>query len=120
MNQLPEHVHRNRAHWDQLAANYVSAGEHSWITNEPNWGMWSVPESEVRMFELHLDPSPFEISSRRTTNRTSGWEFSIQVRLLSKLFLPSLRAVLCRQVTTSWMKVTHCHLSGSALRCHKL
>ena len=50
MNQLPEHVRRNRAHWDQLAANYVSAGEHSWITKEPNWGMWSVPESEVRMF----------------------------------------------------------------------
>jgi SAM-dependent methyltransferase len=50
MNELPEHVRRNRAHWDQLASSYVSAGEHGWAINEPNWGIWSVPESKLRMF----------------------------------------------------------------------
>jgi len=54
MNRLPEHVRRNRAHWDQLAANYVSAGEHRWAIDVPNWGIWSVPESEVRMFPDNL------------------------------------------------------------------
>ena len=54
MNRLPEHVRRNRAHWDQLAANYVSAGEHGWAIDVPNWGIWSVPESEVRMFPDNL------------------------------------------------------------------
>jgi SAM-dependent methyltransferase len=50
MTELPEHVRRNRAHWDQLAPQYVAAGEHGWTITEPNWGIWSVPESEVRMF----------------------------------------------------------------------
>jgi SAM-dependent methyltransferase len=50
MNELPEHVRRNRAHWDQLAPQFVSAGEHGWSITEPNWGIWDVPESEVRMF----------------------------------------------------------------------
>jgi SAM-dependent methyltransferase len=55
MNELPQHVRRNRAHWDELASNYVSAGEHGWAINQPNWGIWSVPESEVRMFPDDLD-----------------------------------------------------------------
>ena len=50
MTELPEHVRHNRAHWDQLAPQFVSAGEHGWAINEPNWGIWSVPESEVHMF----------------------------------------------------------------------
>ena len=50
MTDLPEHVRRNRAHWDQLAAQFVSAGEHGWTVDEPNWGIWGVPESEVHMF----------------------------------------------------------------------
>jgi SAM-dependent methyltransferase len=49
MTELPEHV-RNRAHWDQLAAQYVAAGEHGWACQEPSWGIWSVPEDVVRMF----------------------------------------------------------------------
>jgi SAM-dependent methyltransferase len=50
MAELPEHVRRNRAHWDQLAAQYVAAGEHGWACCEPTWGIWSVPEIEIRMF----------------------------------------------------------------------
>jgi hypothetical protein len=50
MAELAEHVRRNRAHWDQLAPKYVAGGEHGWAIGEPNWGIWSVAESEVRMF----------------------------------------------------------------------
>jgi SAM-dependent methyltransferase len=54
MNELPEHVRRNRAHWDQLASQYAAAGEHGWACNEPNWGIWSVAEEVIRMFPDNL------------------------------------------------------------------
>lgn len=47
---LPEHAARNRAHWDQLAAGYASAGEASW-TQEASWGIWDVPESELHLLD---------------------------------------------------------------------
>src|SRR5580700_9331528 len=50
MAELPEHVRRNRVHWDQVAAKYVASAEHGWACNKPSWGIWSVPEGEVRMF----------------------------------------------------------------------
>jgi SAM-dependent methyltransferase len=50
MTELPEHVRHNRAHWDQLAPQFVSAGEHGWACAEPSWGIWSVPERDIRMF----------------------------------------------------------------------
>jgi len=54
MSDLPEHVRRNRAHWDQLALQYAAAGEHGWACQEPAWGIWSVPEAVVRMFPDNL------------------------------------------------------------------
>jgi SAM-dependent methyltransferase len=46
---LPEHVRRNRAYWDTQAQHYVAHGEESWATNEPRWGIWGIPEAEVRL-----------------------------------------------------------------------
>jgi SAM-dependent methyltransferase len=48
---LPEHVLRNRAHWDEQAAAYVANGEQSWATDDATWGIWRVPESEVGLLE---------------------------------------------------------------------
>jgi SAM-dependent methyltransferase len=45
--ELPEHVLRNRALWDDKARDYVAAGEAGWAQPTPTWGIWSVPESEV-------------------------------------------------------------------------
>lgn len=45
-----EHVARNRRHWDALAKEYEAAGRRHW-GEEPNWGIWSISESE-----LHLLP----------------------------------------------------------------
>lgn len=47
MADLPEHVARNRAQWDIWAADYVDVGERNWAQDEPTWGIWRVPESEV-------------------------------------------------------------------------
>jgi 2-polyprenyl-3-methyl-5-hydroxy-6-metoxy-1,4-benzoquinol methylase len=49
MPELPEHVARNRTSWDEWAAGYVAQGRRQWAAEEPSWGIWGVPESEVRM-----------------------------------------------------------------------
>ncbi len=46
---LPEHVRRNRTLWDDWAKHYVAPAEHNWARDTPTWGIWSVPESELRM-----------------------------------------------------------------------
>ena len=45
--ELPEHVARNRAAWDESASDYVATGERNWAASEPTWGIWDVPESEL-------------------------------------------------------------------------
>jgi SAM-dependent methyltransferase len=47
--ELPEHVRSNRAAWDEMAKDYVETGERAWATSEPSWGIFSIPESEVRV-----------------------------------------------------------------------
>jgi SAM-dependent methyltransferase len=50
MSELPEHVARNRAYWDDLANQYVEAAERAWAQKEPSWGIWQVPEAELQVF----------------------------------------------------------------------
>jgi len=45
---------RNRAHWDDLGRQYIEAGERAWAQEEPTWGIWQVPETEVRVFSEEL------------------------------------------------------------------
>lgn len=51
---LPEHVRRNRDYWDALAAEFVGPGERAWARQEPTWGIWGVPESDLRVFPADL------------------------------------------------------------------
>lgn len=48
-DELPDHVAANRQYWDQMAEDWVSAGERSWNQPEPTWGIWALPESELHM-----------------------------------------------------------------------
>jgi SAM-dependent methyltransferase len=50
MSEMLEHVARNRTYWNDLARQYVEAGERSWAQEEPAWGIWKVPEAEVQVF----------------------------------------------------------------------
>lgn len=47
MTELPEHVRRNRAWWDEKAREYAAAGEESWRADAMRWGIWRVPESKL-------------------------------------------------------------------------
>jgi SAM-dependent methyltransferase len=55
MADLPEHVATNRAFWDELAPKYVESGRRNWESEEPSWGIFSVPESEVGLLPAELD-----------------------------------------------------------------
>jgi SAM-dependent methyltransferase len=46
---LPEHVLRNRAHWDGLSVEYAAYGRRAWARGEPTWGIWGVPERDLRV-----------------------------------------------------------------------
>ncbi|WP_027862924.1 class I SAM-dependent methyltransferase [Marmoricola sp. URHB0036] len=50
-HELPEHAARNREHWDEMAAGYVSAGERQWGATEASWGIWNIPESELHLLD---------------------------------------------------------------------
>jgi len=45
---LPDHVRRTRMHWDGLAAEYAGRGRRNWTSDEPSWGIWGVPERDLR------------------------------------------------------------------------
>jgi SAM-dependent methyltransferase len=47
--ELPQHAQRNREYWDDQAADYVEPGRRSWSTADPSWGIWGIPETELRL-----------------------------------------------------------------------
>lgn len=57
MTELPDHVARNRAAWNEDAADWVQPGRRDWAREEPWWGgVFTVPESE-------LHPLPDDLQS---------------------------------------------------------
>jgi len=55
MEDLPEHVARNRAQWNDWAPEYVPDGRRNWEAAEPTWGIFSVPEAEVGLLPREID-----------------------------------------------------------------
>jgi SAM-dependent methyltransferase len=55
MPDLPEHVSRNRSQWNAWAQEYVRPGRENWSAEEPSWGIWGIPESEVGMLPADLE-----------------------------------------------------------------
>lgn len=46
---LPEHVRANREAWDRQAPAYVEPGRRAWAQTEATWGIWEIPEQELRL-----------------------------------------------------------------------
>ena len=46
-SELPEHVRENRAYWDGMAEEWVEAGQRGWQMEDPCWGCWQIPESQL-------------------------------------------------------------------------
>ena len=49
-----EHVTRNRAVWDQWAAQYAGPGLRAWTAAEPSWGIWHIPEARTGVLPADL------------------------------------------------------------------
>jgi SAM-dependent methyltransferase len=49
VEQLPAHVAANREAWDRLAPEFAPRAERAWAATEPAWGIWNVPESDLRL-----------------------------------------------------------------------
>ena len=46
---LPDYVMRNRAYWDDVnAARHAEPGRRAWARNDFTWGIFKVPESDLR------------------------------------------------------------------------
>lgn len=52
---LPEYVAKNREAWDKWAAEYIPGGERSWAAEEPTWGIWGIPEADLRLLPERLE-----------------------------------------------------------------
>ena len=68
----PEHVSENRLYWDEMASDWVSAGERSWRQSAPTWGIWALPESQLRLLPENMkDTKTIELGCG--TGYVSGW-----------------------------------------------
>jgi SAM-dependent methyltransferase len=48
--ELTEHAQRNKAEWEKAAAEYEESGRRGWAGEKPpSWGIWGIPESELRV-----------------------------------------------------------------------
>lgn len=47
MSESNDHVARNRAYWNTLAAEYAKDADEAWSAPEPRWGIWQVPDAEL-------------------------------------------------------------------------
>jgi SAM-dependent methyltransferase len=45
---MSEYVDANRAYWTAQAPRYAEAAERAWAKPDPDWGVWRIPEAEVR------------------------------------------------------------------------
>lgn len=69
--ELPGYALKNREHWDKHARSWVEAGEELW-SGEPAWGLWRIPESELRL--LPEDMAGLDaIELGCGTGYVSGW-----------------------------------------------
>jgi len=49
MGESLDHVRRNRSVWNGLATDYERPGLRNWAQDEPSWGVWGVPQSQLPM-----------------------------------------------------------------------
>ncbi|HEU4448879.1 MAG TPA: class I SAM-dependent methyltransferase [Gaiellaceae bacterium] len=52
---LPEHARRNREEWTAWAPEYAGRAPRAWAREELTWGVWGVPERELRVLPERLE-----------------------------------------------------------------
>jgi SAM-dependent methyltransferase len=113
---LPDHVRRNRERWDEWADAYAVSGRRAWADETVTWGIWSVPESELRVLPdvdgldvielgcgtayisawlarrgarpVGIDNSPRQLETARTLQAEHGLEFPLMLGNAESVPLP--------------------------------
>ncbi len=65
-----EHVLRNRAAWNTMASEYAAPGRNAW-QEEPRWGIWRIPDAELRILPDVADLDTIELGCG--TAYVSAW-----------------------------------------------
>lgn len=52
---MDSHVVTNAAYWDGRAPHWVDAGRASWAADEPRWGVFGIPQSELPVLPDDVD-----------------------------------------------------------------
>jgi SAM-dependent methyltransferase len=55
MSELPDYIAINRDKWNAQADEWVKSGERLWRCEEPEWGIWGIPEKELQMLPAKLE-----------------------------------------------------------------
>ena len=55
VKNLPEHVRVNRTYWDDMADQWISAGEKNWALSSPIWGIWGLPDSQLNLLPSDMN-----------------------------------------------------------------
>ena len=112
----PDYVLRNRAAWDQWAGEYFDSGRQDWAAEEPQWGIWRVPESQLGVLPnvagkdvielgcgtgyvsswlarrgarvVGIDNSPAQLASSRQFQEEFGLEFPVLHAIAEDLPFP--------------------------------
>lgn len=119
MSETPDYVLRNRAAWNEYAADYFEPGRKNWL-EEPSWGIWGLPESELRLLPddlagketlelgcgtgyvsawlarrgarpIGLDNSPVQLANARKFQQEFGLEFPLVHGIAEQLPFPDNR-----------------------------
>jgi SAM-dependent methyltransferase len=48
---VPDYIERNKAEWERWWPSYVERGREAWAADELRWGIWGIPESELRLVD---------------------------------------------------------------------
>jgi SAM-dependent methyltransferase len=114
-----EHVRRNRAAWNSYAPDFVADGERSWFERDPRWGIWGVPEADLRVLPdvagrdtielgcgtayfsawlarrgaraVGIDGSPAQLATARRMQREIGPSFPLVLASAEEVPLPAAR-----------------------------
>lgn len=68
----PDYLERNQRAWDGWARNHAPSGRSAWSSTELCWGMWDIPESELRLTDA-MPPASDVVELGCGTAAISAW-----------------------------------------------
>jgi SAM-dependent methyltransferase len=48
---VPDYIERNKSEWERWSPLWVERGREAWAADELHWGIWGIPESDLRLVD---------------------------------------------------------------------